>query len=205
MLGLEPTRRNRTGTPKSRVTKAKKGLRGKKTEGIKSEPTSESPMPQGSSVSPPPPSIVKQESSPYSFESRLSPRLTPGPGQIPVAPTMANTPTVIQPRLLTPSSDMDMFSPSPGLTPSPTTGELLNPSNSFDFRSSPCPDTEAAWAHAPPYTTFAAAAYTYDDYGSYDHPHMHHHAQLPLGMSHHSIESDADYVNVKREDWDQYS
>ncbi|KAI1381479.1 hypothetical protein F4677DRAFT_127079 [Hypoxylon crocopeplum] len=207
MLGLEPTRRNRTGPPRSRVSKTtKKDLKGKKDEHIKSETASESPAPQESIETPAP--RIKQESSPFSFESRLTPRLTPGPSPMSIGPTMPATPVhsgVIQPRLLTPCGDGDLFTPSPTMTSSPAS-EMFNSQNSFDFRGSPCPDhNDPSWAHGPQYNSFATTYPFGYGPGSYEHPHMHHHSPMDLELRSQTVESDRDYINVKQEDWDQYN
>ncbi|KAI1101934.1 hypothetical protein F4804DRAFT_283767 [Jackrogersella minutella] len=202
MLGLEPTRRNRTGQPKSRVTKSKREPRAKKDESFKSEGTPDSPEPQDSCETPP---RIKQESSPYSFENRLTPRLTPGPGPMPPTSNMTSTPGVIQPRLLTPCSD-DMFSPSPPLMSSPTSDLINTPQGSFDFRGSPCPDRpDPMWTSIPSYPAFSPS-YPFDDYGAgpCDHPHMHPHQQAHLGLPSQVNEPDGDWADVKREPWDDY-
>ncbi|KAL7624399.1 hypothetical protein AAE478_005963 [Parahypoxylon ruwenzoriense] len=204
MLGIEPTRRNRTGAAKSRVTKSKKDAKEKRDEHVKSEPTPEprtSPRPL-EMTSP----KIKQEALQHSFESRLTPGLTPGPTSMSNASTVPNTPSMIQPRFLTPCSDIDVFSRSPTLSPGPISeivGSQQSP-HSFEFHGMRCADNaDPMWSHAPAYTTFAAAAYPYDDYGagSCEHPHMHHSPHL--GLLNHSIESDADYVVVKHEEWDE--
>ncbi|KAI4869038.1 hypothetical protein F4820DRAFT_60128 [Hypoxylon rubiginosum] len=208
ILNLEPTRRNRTSQPRSRVTKSKKEAKGKKDEIVKSEsvpPSSMSPEPplaqdsrEGTAT------IIKQESSPYSFDYRLTPRLTPGPTS-----AMSHTPGLIQPRLLTPCSDGDGYSPSPSLTSSPV-GDLINPQSSFDYRSSPCPERpDPMWSQVPSFPTFGATTYSFDAYenGSCEpceHPHMHHQSAANLGLPTQSIESEGDYIVVKHEDWDQF-
>ncbi|KAI2632438.1 hypothetical protein GGR54DRAFT_35303 [Hypoxylon sp. NC1633] len=208
MLGLEPTRRNRTGPPKSRVSKSKKGSKARKDEPIKSEPVSESAAPRESIETPPP--RIKQEGGPFVFDTRLTPRLTPGftpglspgPSRTSVGPTMPNTPNnVIVPRFLTPCGDVDMFSPSPSITTSPTS-DMLNSNNSFDFRDSPCPDpSNPAWSHGPPLNHFANAyPFNYGTGPCEQHTHMQP-PEMELGRP---IESNADFVDVKREDWDQY-
>ncbi|KAI0181907.1 hypothetical protein GGR52DRAFT_60356 [Hypoxylon sp. FL1284] len=207
ILGLEPTRRNRTGQPRSRVTKAKKDAKGKKDDIVKSEPVppeSVSPEPQlaqdareGSTT------IIKQES-PYSFDYRRTPRLTPGP----TSAAMSCTPGVIQPRLLTPSTEADRFSPSPALSSSP--GDFVTPQTSFDYRSSTCPERpDPMWSQVPTFPTYATSAYSFEPYENRscepcEHPHVHQQSPVQLGLPTQSIESEGDYIVVKNEDWDQY-
>ncbi|KAI1461079.1 hypothetical protein F4805DRAFT_312929 [Annulohypoxylon moriforme] len=204
MLGLEPTRRNRTGQPKSRVTKSKREPRSKKDGSFKCEPTPDSPELHDSIETPPP--RIKQEGSPYppSFDSRLTPRLTPGPGSMP--PPMQNPSGVIQPRLLTPCSDLDMFSPSPTLMSSPNS-DMITSHNSFEFRGSPCPDhNDPMWASVPPYPAYSPS-YPYDEYGNgpYHHTHMPLNQQVHLGLPSQQIEPNEDWVDVKRESsWDDF-
>lgn len=211
ILGLEPTRRNRTSPNKSRVTKSKKEPKAKKDSTVKSESVpveSVSPEPQlaqdsreGSAT------MIKQETSPYSFDYRLTPRLTPGltPGPT-SAMSMSSTPGVIQPRFITPCSDMDRFSPSPALTSSPADF----PQSSFDYRSSPCPERpDPMWSQVPPFPTYGGAAYSFDAYenGSCEpceHPQLRHESPVHIGLPTQSIESEGDYIVVKHEDWDQY-
>ncbi|KAI1485007.1 hypothetical protein F5X96DRAFT_675056 [Biscogniauxia mediterranea] len=196
MLGLEPTRRNRTGPPKSRVTKSKKDPKGKKDENVKSEPVARSPTPPQPIESPAP--KIKQENPQYPFNSRLTPGLTPGP--MSTSPTLPNTP-VIQPRLLTPCSDTDVFAPTPAMVSSPS--DMFNSPNPFDFHTASCADhTNPAWQHGTTYSAFDAA-FPFDHYGptSCDHSHIHH----GLTMPNQSIEGDAEhYVDVKHEEWDGY-
>ncbi|KAI2473357.1 hypothetical protein F4781DRAFT_427374 [Annulohypoxylon bovei var. microspora] len=204
MLGLEPTRRNRTGLSKSRVSKSKKEPRARRDENVKSEPAPDSPEPHDSIEAPPP--RIKQESPYPTFESRLTPRLTPGPVPMSAIQNMANTSGVIQPRLLTPCSDIDMFSPSPPLMSSPSSGMITSP-NSFEFRESPCPDhNDPMWPTVPPYAAYSPS-YPFDEYGAghCEHPHMHPHAQVHLGLPSQSNEPNEDWVDVKREaSWDDY-
>ncbi|KAI1764314.1 hypothetical protein GGR53DRAFT_324254 [Hypoxylon sp. FL1150] len=213
ILGLEPTRRNRTSPGKSRVTKSKKEPKGKKNSIVKSEsvlPESVSPEPQfaqdsreGSAT------VIKQETTPYSFDHRFTPRLTPGMTPGPTsAMSMSSAPNVIQPRFLTPCSDIDRFSPSPALTSSPV-GDF--PQHSFDYRSSPCPERpDPMWSQVPPFpTSYGPAAYSFDAYenGSCEpceHPQMRHESPVHIGLPTQSIETEGDYIVVKNEDWDHY-
>ncbi|KAI0484177.1 hypothetical protein GGR56DRAFT_13378 [Xylariaceae sp. FL0804] len=143
MLGLEPTRRNKTAAPKSRVTKstkkdAKPAARGE--DGVKSEETADSPRPStaqqeaSAAEAAAPPARIKQETpAHYGFDSRLTPGLTPGPPTF-AAPVgaartpMPTTPT-IQPRLLTPCSDAEGYIPGSaigGMPPSsPAVSDML--------------------------------------------------------------------------------
>ncbi|KAI1210583.1 uncharacterized protein F4807DRAFT_52751 [Annulohypoxylon truncatum] len=202
MLGLEPTRRNRTGQPKSRVSKSKKEPRSRKDESVKSEPAPDSPELHDSIETPPP--RIKQESPYPSFESRLTPRLTPGPGSMP--PPMHHTSGVIQPRLLTPCSDVDLFSPSPSLMSSPNS-DMITAHSSFDYRASPCPDhNDPMWPSVPSFAAYSPT-YPFDEYGAgpCEHPQMHPHPQVHLGLPSQPIEPNEDWVDVKREaSWDDF-
>ncbi|KAH9883492.1 hypothetical protein F4778DRAFT_801841 [Xylariomycetidae sp. FL2044] len=215
MLGTEPTRRNRTGPPKARVTKSKKDPKGRKDgpENPKPEPEVDSPAPSiESSPAPsePPAPRIKQENTSFGgYNMRLTPGLTPGPTSVPVPnPTamssaMANPPT-IQPRFLTPCSDTDMRS-SPALTSSPAS-EMVHSQNSCDYHPSPSPFPEPAnspWQPGHTYSAFAAP-YPYDDFGRHpcDHQPMYPHLHSHLGFPNPSIESESDHVDVKHERWD---
>ncbi|OTA65226.1 hypothetical protein K449DRAFT_263832 [Hypoxylon sp. EC38] len=205
LLGLEPTRRNRTSQPKSRISKPRKGSKGKKDDSVKSESTPDPSGPQESfEISAP---RIKQEHSQYGFNSRLASRLTPDSGTMPCPPTMPNTPGMIQPRLLTPCSD-DMFSPTATLASSPVSDMINSQNSSFEFRGSPCPDHgDPMWPSVPPYATFTPT-YSFDDYGARacDHPHTHvHPSQVHLGLPSQSNDSEVDFVDVKHEPWDEYN
>ncbi|KAI1506295.1 hypothetical protein F5X99DRAFT_129741 [Biscogniauxia marginata] len=201
MLGLEPTRRNRTGPPKSRVTKSKKDPKAKKDEGIKLESATRSPSPP-QPLEPPTPKI-KQEIPQYGFSNRLTPGLTPGP--MSTSPTITNTP-VIQPRLLTPCSDTDAFASSSALVSSPAS-DMFNSPNTFDFHTASCADhANPTWQHGTTYSAFDAA-FPFDHYGptSCDHQQLHH-PQGHLALPNHSIEGDVEHhhIDVKHEEWDGY-
>ncbi|KAI5864205.1 hypothetical protein GGS23DRAFT_487498 [Durotheca rogersii] len=213
MLGLEPTRRNRTGPPKSRVSKSKKDPKGKKDEAIKSELA-----PQRPPTPPPLPESVlrkiKQETPQLSLEPRLTPARTPAPASLaslPNTPGLMSAAAEMPSRFLTPCSDLDLFAPAGALPPSPGS-DLAGappPPPAFDFHGlSACPEhADPVWPHsplAPPCGPFAPA-YPFDDYAGVlcEHPHVHP-AQLHLGLPTQSIESDAEYADVKHEDWDQY-
>ncbi|RYP88815.1 hypothetical protein DL769_000229 [Monosporascus sp. CRB-8-3] len=199
MLGLEPTRRNRTGPPKSRVTKSKKEAKPKKDGGVKSESAAASPAPQQPSETSAP--KVKQKSAQHCLESRLTPGLTPGPMPAP-APTVP-TPHTMQPRLLTPCSDTDVFASALAASP---TSDMVHSQNTFDFPGAPChPHDDASWHPAMPYTPFPHP-YAFDDFGSgaCDHQHLHHlhHQHDHFGLPNPSIDAEGDHINVKHEEWD---
>ncbi|GAW15021.1 hypothetical protein ANO14919_044290 [Xylariales sp. No.14919] len=203
MLGLEPTKRNRPGPPKSRVTKSKKDSKNKKGESVKSE-SSTPGSPHTASPEPPQPTSrkIKQENSSYTYNNRMTPALTPSPVSMPTAAVPSTT--MIQNRFLTPCSDTDTFVASPVMAPSPAS-DMLHSQNSFDFHA-PCPDhIDPAW---PQGTSYFAAAYPYEDYTNTacDHQHFQHslHAQCQLSLPSQSIESDIEHTNVKREDWTRY-
>ena len=209
LLGLEPMRRNRTTTPKSRVTKSKKDPKPKKNDKAKAEPSaSPAPPPSKSretapSPTPSPPvpvSKVKQEVSHHGLEdywdSRLTPRLTPGPVPPPMSapaptPSMSTTPLTIQPRLLTPCSEADVFSP---LSASPASDMINMP---YDY--SPLPAHGQAW-HQPLSYSSPANSYTFNDF-TMSCDHQHHPDNFALLNK--SIEDDGEHcAGVKQERWD---
>ncbi|KAI0809441.1 hypothetical protein GGR55DRAFT_175237 [Xylaria sp. FL0064] len=203
MLGLEPTKRNRTSSPKGRVTKPKKDSKNKKNDTIKPE----SPVPGLShSASPEAPQStsqkIKQESSSYAYNSRMTPALTPGPVSAP--PAAIPSTTILHNRFLTPCSDIDTFGASPVMASSPTS-DMLQSQSSFDFHAPPCPDhVDPAWTQG---TSYFAAAYPFDEYNSpCDHQHLQHslHSQCALGLPSQSIEGEIEQADVKREDWTRY-
>ncbi|KAI1118084.1 hypothetical protein F5Y14DRAFT_296919 [Nemania sp. NC0429] len=207
MLGLEPTRRNRTGPPKSRVTKSKKNSNTQKDDSAKSESSPpQSPPTTAADPPQPAPQKIKQENPQYAYNSRLTPALTPGPVSVP-PPAMPNT-SMLQNRFLTPCSDTDTFPPSPVMAPSPTS-DMLHSHTSFDFHVPPCPDhIDPNWPHG---TSYFAAAYPFEDYTNTacDHHHLQHalNSQCPLGLPNQSIETDMEQAPadvVKREDWSRY-
>ncbi|TGJ88054.1 hypothetical protein E0Z10_g723 [Xylaria hypoxylon] len=204
MLGLEPTRRNRTGPPKSRVTKSKKDSKNKKDDSVKSESSTPGSPHTASPEPPQPPSQkIKQENSSYNYNSRMTPALTPGPVSMP--PTAIPNTTMIQNRFLTPCSDTDTFVASPAMASSPTS-DMIHSQNSFDFHAPPCPDhIDPAWPHG---TSYFAAAYPFEDYTNTacDHQHFQHslHPQCQLSLPSQSIENDIEQADVKREDWTRY-
>lgn len=206
MLGLEPTRRNRTGPPKPRVTKSKKDPKGRKDDGAKSESSPpESPPTTAPDPPQPMPPKIKQENPQYAYNSRLTPALTPGP--VSVQPTTIPNTSMLQNRFLTPCSDTDTFPPSPVMAPSPTS-DMLHTQNSYDFHAPLCPDhIDPNWPHG---TSYFAAAYPFEDYTNTacDHHHLQHarHSQCLLGLPSQSIETDMEqaHAEVKREDWSRY-
>ncbi|KAI3327714.1 hypothetical protein HD806DRAFT_332513 [Xylariaceae sp. AK1471] len=203
MLGLEPTRRNRAGPPKSRVTKSKKDSKSRKDDSVKSESAAGSPPATSPEPPQPAPQKIKQENTQYAYNNRLTPALTPGPVSVP--PTnMANT-TMLQNRFLTPCSDTDTFPPSPVMASSPAS-DMIHSQGSYDFHPSACPDhVDPNWPHG---TSYFAAAYPFEDYTSAacDHQHLHHtlHSQAHLTLPSQSIEADIGQADVKREEWNRY-
>ncbi|KAI0025882.1 hypothetical protein F4780DRAFT_774732 [Xylariomycetidae sp. FL0641] len=204
MLGTEPTRRNRAGPPKSRVTKPKKDGKGKKDDAVKSEPAGDSSAPGEPSSAPSPPNI-KQETPSYGYDNRLTPGLTPAP--MTSVPTMASTP-VIQPRLLTPCSDTDAFATASALASSPAPSHMMNSTSTFDFATPPCPDhIDPAWQHHSPYSAFTGYHFDHFDPAACDPAHMHTHHPGHLTLPCRSTEDDNEHLTadmVKREDWDPY-
>ncbi|KAH8166444.1 hypothetical protein CIB48_g1810 [Xylaria polymorpha] len=207
MLGLEPTRRNRTAPAKSRVTKSKKDSKSKKDGSVKSETsTPESPLAASPEPPQPQPTVqqkIKQENVPYNYNSRMTPALTPGPVSVPPI-TIPNT-TMIQNRFLTPCSDTDTFSPSPVMASSPAS-EMIHSQTSFDFHAPPCPEhIDPTWQHG---TSYFAAAYPFEDYTNThcDHQHLQHplHSQCHLGLPSQSIETEIEQAEFKREEFSGY-
>ncbi|KAI1170567.1 hypothetical protein F4777DRAFT_107109 [Nemania sp. FL0916] len=209
MLGLEPNKRNRSGPPKSRVTKSKRDPKGKNDDGTKSEPSVQG-SPPAVSPDPPQPSplrIKEEEPSSHGYHNRLTPALTPGPVPAPPATTVPNA-SIMQNRFLTPCSDTDNTYPaSPVVAHSPAS-EMLHSQNSFDFPAPPCHDhADPSWPHG---TSYFAAAYPYEDYASIpcDHHHLQHapHPPYQVALPSQSIETDVEHAqaDVKRENWNRY-
>lgn len=196
MLGLEPTRRNRTGPPKSKVSKSKKDAKPKKDESVKSESAAESPVPRepaGSSSH-----KVKQEGpSKYGLETRLTPGTTPGPTP---DPSPATAPYSMHTRLMTPCSDND-FNPA-ALVTSPG-HEMLTSQTPYDFPPANChTHDDPAW-HGGGYSTFATIYNPFDGMSpaSCDHQHLYHQHDH-LSFINQSPEDGASQANVKHEGWD---
>lgn len=204
MLGIEPTKRNRTASPTSKVTKSKKTLKTKKNGNVKSE-SSAPGSPHATSPEPllPTSQKIKQESSSYTCNSRMTPALTPGP--VSMSPTTIPSIAMIQNRFLTPCSDTDTFAASPVMANSPTS-DMLHSQTSFDFHVPQCSDhVDPTWTQG---TSYFAAAYPFEEYtnATCDHQHLQPslHPQCPLGLPSQSIEDDLEHANVKREDWTLY-
>ncbi|KAK7755697.1 hypothetical protein SLS62_002308 [Diatrype stigma] len=194
MLGVQPTRRNRTNPPKSRVTKSKKDPKPKRGDNPKSESPTDTPTPQ-----PQEPAVtsatatsapkIKQENPHYGMElenraeNRLTPCLTPGP--MVTAPSPSVAPQTIQPRFLTPCSEMMGSPPSLG-TPPP-----------FDFSQPPyaAPADASIWPQALHYDQYPNPYAFAFEAGAYDSPSM------SCGLNHPPIEADGEYtmVEVKHE------
>ncbi|KAI1438571.1 hypothetical protein GGR50DRAFT_368703 [Xylaria sp. CBS 124048] len=219
MLGLEPTRRNRSGPPKPRAGKSKKETKNRKDDNVKAEPAAatatadaaaalitptESPPAPSLSLEPPKstPQKIKQESSQYSYNDRLTPASTPGP--IPMPPTVMPNPVMLQNRHHSPCGDADKYHVPAAMTSMPT-GDMVHAHNPFDFHA--CPDhMDPTWTHGAP--SYFATAYPFDDYANAacDHQHLQHalHTQCQLGLPAPSIEADMEDANVKREEWSRY-
>ena len=214
VLGLEPTKRKRTGTPKSRVTKSKKEPKLKKDMRVKSEPSPCETNPKETPVAPEP--KVKQEhpqaTQEPQLDSRLTPRLTPGPMTTSMpAPIATSIPTTmpsaatnmmvnpcIQPRLLTPCGDTDIFNP---LVSSPT-GGMINTHNRFDSPASPFTQPDPIWHQQPMSSSSFGTPFSFSDLGMGVSNHQHFHENY--AMLNQSIEVDneeTDNITVKRE-WD---
>ncbi|KAH8677997.1 hypothetical protein BX600DRAFT_431310 [Xylariales sp. PMI_506] len=198
MLGLEPQRRNRTAKEKAnsnRVTKSKKDPKAKKDDGVKSEVAAESP---NTADSPEPPATkVKREITLPAYDNRMTP--TP----------MASTPTtsmphVIQPRLLTPCSDTDVYATPHGIASSPTATDMFNSQTSYDFPQSHFAQEHVPWHPAPMFPAFEPT-YEFDGFAmGCGHPHMHHHGEpssVPTAM----VDHEGDHINVKHEHWDNHA
>ncbi|KAH7040559.1 uncharacterized protein B0I36DRAFT_219722, partial [Microdochium trichocladiopsis] len=148
MLGVEPTRRNRTASTasKSRVTKPKKETKIRKGDGSRST----------SGVR------IKEESVHSILDSRMTPGLTPG--------SLSSTSPIIDQamhhqRLMTPTSDHDFFNSPPVPTIASPPADVLNSQSLFDFQASSCPShDDSAWQQGMPFSAFSAA-YHFDDFG----------------------------------------
>jgi hypothetical protein len=195
ILNLEPTRRNRTGAAKSRVTKPKKDGKAKKEDKVKSEPALGPPSPQESIKTPI--SKVKREGlKHHTLPERLTPGSTPC---VTPDPTIMPASHAIQTRLMTPSSDND-FSPST-LINSPS-GEMINSQNPYDFQATSCQThDDSGWNPADPYSAFSTM-YPFDGIGTptCDHQHLYHQHDH-LGLLNTSIEGNGDHTDVKHEAW----
>lgn len=215
MLGLEPTRRNRTSAPKSRVTKSKKDSKGKANESFKSESTTSTPSTQELPETEPShhvqPQRIKQERPHYEFDNRLTPGVTPSP--MPPPPTVMGHPNTIQPRLLTPCSDGDGYTPSPIMAPSPDSEMFESqPSLMYDGLSlGPYRHTftNAAWPHgpAPSYPGYDNP-YQYQDQTVNPYNILHHHHMPQHHHQHHThspaptIEREEELPRVKNEEYE---
>ncbi|KAI1368219.1 hypothetical protein F5Y08DRAFT_11178 [Xylaria arbuscula] len=204
ILGQEPTKRNRTASPTSKVTKSKKTSKAKKQDNVKIESPAPA-SPYGTSPEPllPNSQRIKQESPPYTYNNRMTPALTPGP--VSMSPTTISSTTMMQNRFLTPCSDTDAFAASPVLAPSPAS-DLIHSQTSFDFHAPPCPDhVDPTWTQA---NSYFAAAYPYEEYtnAACDHQHLQPslHPQCPLGLPSQPAENDLEQVDIKQEEWTQY-
>ncbi|KAK5637298.1 hypothetical protein RRF57_013010 [Xylaria bambusicola] len=204
MLGLEPTKRTRTTSPNSKVTKPKRAPKPKKHETVKTESTTLGSPHDASPESPSPTSQKIKQESLYNYNNRMTPALTPGP--VSVSSTTISNAAMLQNRFLTPVSDTDTFAPSPVMASTPTS-DIMHSQAPFDFQAPSCPDhVDTTWA---PGNSYFAAAYPFDDYtstGTCDHSHLQPslHSQYPLSLPSQSIENDIEQADVKREDWTLY-
>lgn len=182
MLGVEPTRRNRTSSTssRSRVTKSKKETKIRRGDG--SRPTSAI--------------RIKEEPLQSMLDSRLTPGLTPGS----LNSTSPMLDHGMHQRLMTPTSDHDLFnSPQVPSMPSPTEEFLQGPSL-FDFQAPSClSQDDSAWQQGIPFSAFSAA-YHYDDFGTNSQAHH----LLQPSDSHLGLSSQTGLCNVKNEEWDPY-
>ncbi len=195
MLGLEPTRRNRAGPSKSRVTKPKKEMKSKKDQIMKHESAldrraSQEPSPET------PGRKIKQES----LENRLTPGLTPGPSTMTPSPMAASstvaTPCIIHPRMLTPSSESEMFSHTMMSSP---VNDFVNPQAPFGLSQTPCPaPNDSPWSQSQPLFSHFGSHYLFDGLGTgCDHQHEH------FGNQYASMKSGRDsLMDVKCETWE---
>ncbi|KAI1870017.1 hypothetical protein JX265_003157 [Neoarthrinium moseri] len=196
MLGLEPQRRNKTSKEKSnRVTKSKKeskDTKSKKDDQVKAE-SATSPAAGTDRTSPAP--RIKQETIPSAYDNRLTPA------------TMSATPTpttqhVIQPRLLTPCSDTDMYPTAQALTSSPAS-EMINSQSAFDFSNPHCSHDPTQWQQSPMFSAFDPN-YAFDGLGmGYDHQSLHHHGDYSA-IPHPMADVEGEGINVKHEHWDNH-
>ena len=170
LLGIEPQRRNRTGTNKSKVTKSKKEAKTKKEkeeQTIKPEPNVTPEVQQETSKTLSPKiknkneTIVKKES-----ELSLSDGL-PTPAEILPVSMPENQTQFPHNRLLTPCSDTDIFAASQHFATSPVNEMLHNHEQSpFDYAGpGHChvtPDqVSSPWHPSPSYAHFQFQPYEY--------------------------------------------
>ncbi|KXJ97000.1 hypothetical protein Micbo1qcDRAFT_155745 [Microdochium bolleyi] len=183
MLGVEPTRRNRTSSTssKSRVTKSKKETKIRKGDG--SRPTSGI--------------RIKEESVHSMLDSRMTPGLTPGS----LTSTSPMLDHGMHQRLLTPTSDRDLFNSPPVPSISSPSDDFIQGPSLFDFQTSSCPSQDdSGWQQGIPYSAFSAA-YHYDDFSTGAEAHH----LLQPSDSHLGLSSQTGLcANVKNEEWDPY-
>lgn len=131
---------------------------------------------------------IKQENPQYGMENRPDNRLTPclTPGPMATAPSPSVAPQTIQPRFLTPCSEMMGSPPSLG-TPPPS----LSTPSSFDYSQPPYTGADGLlWPQTVHYDHYPNPYAFAFDAGPCDSPNMHY------GLNHPSIETDGEYIPV---------
>lgn len=196
MLGLEPQRRNRASKENAnRVTKTKKDpkdMKPKKEQSVKTEPTA----PPHDVVHPTPTVShtprIKQET----VLSNRGDRLTPAS----MSTTAVGTHHVIQPRLLTPCSDTDVYPTSPALTSSSVV-EMLNPQGPYDFHMGQF-GHDQIWSQSPMFPQYEPS-YSFEGMPvTFDHQGMHHQGECTIASQ--AGDRDGDHVSIKHEHWDNH-
>jgi len=183
MLGVEPTRRNRTSTSttKSRVTKSKKDAKIRKGDGSRAT----------SGIR------IKEESINTMLDNRMTPGLTPG--------SLSSTSPIIDQmnhqRLMTPTSDHDFFNsplvPTIGSPPA----DVFNSQSLFDFQASSClSHDDSSWQQGMGYSAFSAAYHLDDFVTTSEAQHLLQPSDTHLGLGNQT----GLCANVKNEEWDPY-
>ena len=226
MLGLEPQRRNRKDTNKSKVTKTKKEGKNKKLEARVEEKVE---VRGQAAVIKPDPSAAEEKTVKDESKASVSPKVKREPlstssdssdpatlpsntalggfackSSTPLLPPVSQPDFYAQPhsRLLTPCSESDMLTAPQGFGASPG-GEIIHPDPSFDF---PAVHTlghdPIAWHQGHTYPNFGVGfdleAYTTPFYNYQHNHHLAHGPALPASFP--GIEGN--HSVMKQEGWD---
>ncbi|KAL2104692.1 hypothetical protein VUR80DRAFT_9853 [Thermomyces stellatus] len=194
MLGLEPQKRAKNGVTKPKA-KPKKEAKPKNEDPVKSEHRDVKPL-AGVKREASPPRAVKEEQKPQPFRVQFTPV------------SMADSPTEVGGRLLTPCSD-EALQGNPNLLMTPAS-EMLSASSTFDMGH--CEhehNAQGAWGDMPLFSEFDAAYGTvgYGD-GMCEHQMEHSHLQgYEAGHDHGHELADGvldmgSSIHVKTEPWD---
>ncbi len=198
MLGLEPLRRNRTSTPKSRVSKSKKEPKAKKEDVVKQDPTAGPDA--GCAIPKAESPKIKRETSQAAAQSQAA--VPAAAVSLPDAHTQY---TQFHARLLTPCSDSDLLPTSQSYAASPAS-DMFHSEPPFDFAASAhCSHEHESWAQNSPYPAFGMP-YEMDSYaaGFCEHQQTHHHHSDDLCLPSAVLEPHPNEVNVKNEEWDAH-